>query len=106
LCSRFRVVHMNEDLRLNILYDNEKEAIDVTASMGVNNTCVRGGIRTRRPVQFPPIGEVIPEILLHVPTRFHSSVACIGIRSRRGHVSIVEFERGLCLPAWLAYSYH
>jgi hypothetical protein len=67
--------------------------------------CPRGD-RTRRPVTFPRIGEIIPEILLHVPTRFHSGVVCMGIRSRLGRVSIVEFGRGLCLPAFLAYSYH
>jgi DNA invertase Pin-like site-specific DNA recombinase len=38
-----KLVEFYEDLALNIVYDNEKEAIDVMASPRVNSECVRGG---------------------------------------------------------------
>jgi hypothetical protein len=87
------------------------EQIEPCSAVVKDHVCGDGSPRlvsegeTRRPVISPRIGEVIPEMLLHVPTRFHSGMACIGIRSPQRRVSTVEFERRLCLPAWLAYSY-
>nr|CEL13531.1 Site-specific recombinase [Kibdelosporangium sp. MJ126-NF4]CTQ99215.1 Site-specific recombinase [Kibdelosporangium sp. MJ126-NF4] len=42
-----KLIELYWDLELNLLYDNEKEAVDVTASMRVNSTCVRGGNQAR-----------------------------------------------------------
>ncbi|MCE7003260.1 recombinase family protein [Kibdelosporangium philippinense] len=38
-----KLIELYADLQLNLLYDNEKEAIDVMASPRVNSACVRGG---------------------------------------------------------------
>ncbi|WP_338073239.1 zinc ribbon domain-containing protein [Kibdelosporangium phytohabitans] len=38
-----KLIEFYRDLELNLLYDNEKEAIDATASLRVNSACVRGG---------------------------------------------------------------
>ncbi|WP_132116505.1 recombinase family protein [Actinocrispum wychmicini] len=38
-----KLVTLYDDLRLDIVYDNENEAIDVMASPRVNSACVRGG---------------------------------------------------------------
>jgi DNA invertase Pin-like site-specific DNA recombinase len=38
-----KLIDLYDDLRLDIRYDNEKEAIDVMASLRVNSECVRGG---------------------------------------------------------------
>jgi hypothetical protein len=38
-----KLIDLYDDLRLDIRYDNEKEAIDVMASVRVNSECVRGG---------------------------------------------------------------
>jgi hypothetical protein len=43
-----KLAALYEELRLDIRYDNEKEAIDVMASPRVNSECVRGGTRTRK----------------------------------------------------------
>jgi hypothetical protein len=38
-----KLIDLYDDLRLTVMYDNEKEAVDVTASPRVNSACVRGG---------------------------------------------------------------
>ncbi len=38
-----RLAQLYRDLRLDLRFDHEKEAVDVTASPRVNNACVRGG---------------------------------------------------------------
>ncbi|WP_037275349.1 hypothetical protein [Kibdelosporangium aridum] len=40
------LIELYDDLELNLLYDNEKEAVDVTASLRVNSECVRGALCT------------------------------------------------------------
>ncbi len=37
-----RLAHLYRDLRLDLRFDHEKEAVDVTTSPRVNNACVRG----------------------------------------------------------------
>lgn len=39
-----KLIELYDELELNLLYDNEKEAVDVTASLRVNSACVRGGV--------------------------------------------------------------
>ncbi|CAM3409195.1 recombinase family protein [Kibdelosporangium persicum] len=99
------LARLYEKLDVQMVYKAEEQAVYVTSCSRVGSACVRGGIRTLGTVRFPRIGEVMPEILLHVPSRFHSGLACIGVRSSQRRVSTVEFERRLCLPAWLACSY-
>ena len=38
-----RLAQLYRDLRLDLRFEYEKEAVDVTASPRVNNACVRGG---------------------------------------------------------------
>nr|WP_225953263.1 recombinase family protein [Kibdelosporangium phytohabitans] len=42
-----KLIELYQDLELNLLYDNEKEAVDATASLRVNSACVRGGDQHR-----------------------------------------------------------
>jgi hypothetical protein len=47
-----KLIELYQDLDLNLLYDNEKEAIDVTASPRVNSECVRGSTQSKPPQWF------------------------------------------------------
>ncbi|MFC7615342.1 zinc ribbon domain-containing protein [Actinokineospora soli] len=47
--SREALADLYAKLRLELRYDNEKEAVDVTASPRVNSACVRGGLEPPPP---------------------------------------------------------
>ena len=42
-----RLAQLYKAVQLDMWFDHEKEAVDATTSLRVNNACVRGGTRTR-----------------------------------------------------------